>query len=147
MIFRFFQKAATQRGVVLEITPVGGVKFFLKKAPKNLNAFKNSGNIPVGQIFEKSSEKARTLSDFLAIYPLGNFFWENVEKARTLSNFLEIYLMWIKNLQKSSTHFRIFGNIPKESVNVFRLFPYVLSIAIPRKEPNGYYRQEEHPCP
>ena len=39
-----------------------------------------------------------------------------------------------KKFGKSENVFGIFGNIPKESVNVFRLFPYVLSIAIPRKE-------------
>jgi hypothetical protein len=39
VIFRFFQKAATQRGVVLEITPVGGVKFFFEKSSEKPERF------------------------------------------------------------------------------------------------------------
>ena len=50
---------------VLFLIVISGERIFLKKVLENLNAFKNSGNIPDGQIFFK---KAVLFSEFLAIY-------------------------------------------------------------------------------
>ena len=82
--------------------------------------------------FQKSSEKARTVSIFLAIYqmwanfsetrsaknwtlfkilaiyPVDNFFWKNLKKARTVSIFLEIYPVWMKIFLKKRYTFSDF---------------------------------------
>ena len=54
----------------------------MKKVPENLNAFKNSGNIPVGQLFLKKIRKSENAFGIFGNIP---------DKAGEVSDFLHMY--------------------------------------------------------
>ena len=89
----------------------------MKKVLENLNAFKNSGNIPDGQIFKKVRKKRR---DFWQYTRCEQIFLKQVrQNLNAFQNFGNIPggQLFLEKFEKSENGFNFFGNIPGVNEN------------------------------
>ena len=92
----------------------------MKKVPKNLNAFKNSGNIPDGQIFKKVRKKRERFRDFWQYTRCEQIFLKQVrQNLNAFQNFGNIPggQLFLEKFEKSENVFNFFGNIPGVNEN------------------------------
>ena len=105
---------------VLFLIVISGERIFLKKVLKNLNAFKNSGNIPDGQIFKKVRKKRERFRDFWQYTRCEQIFLKQVrQNLNAFQNFGNIPggQLFLEKFEKSENGFNFFGNIPRVNEN------------------------------
>ena len=104
----------------------------MKKVLENLNAFKNSGNIPDGQIFKKVRKKRERFRDFWQYTRCEQIFLKKVrQNLNAFQNFgnIPVGQLFLGKCGKSENVFNFFGNIPdvnkKSSEKAVHIFGFL----------------------